>query len=74
MDLLCEQVKMLAGELALCTSSLKRLSEEAGSNPDDSQLRVSLLLLFSHEEQIQSVILGDSSNGHIGYFRNKCRS
>ncbi|XP_062159390.1 kinesin-like protein KIN-7C, mitochondrial [Alnus glutinosa] len=39
MDLLCEQVKMLAGEVALCTSSLKRLSEEAGSNPDDSQLR-----------------------------------
>ncbi|KAE8100703.1 hypothetical protein FH972_018571 [Carpinus fangiana] len=38
MDLLCEQVKMLAGEVALCTSSLKRLSEEAGSNPDDSQM------------------------------------
>jgi centromeric protein E len=48
MDLLCEQVKMLAGEVALCTSSLKRLSEEAGSNPDDSQMMVSLLLLFSH--------------------------
>uniref|UniRef100_A0A2N9F5H3 Uncharacterized protein n=1 Tax=Fagus sylvatica TaxID=28930 RepID=A0A2N9F5H3_FAGSY len=38
MDLLCEQVKMLAGEVALCTSSLKRLSEQAASNPEDSQL------------------------------------
>jgi hypothetical protein len=39
---------MLAGEVALRTSSLKRLSEEAGSNPDDSQMMVSLLLFFSH--------------------------
>ncbi|KAK7836612.1 kinesin-like protein kin-7c [Quercus suber] len=38
MDLLCEQVKMLAGEVALCTSSLKRLSEQATSNPGDSQM------------------------------------
>ncbi|KAG6624435.1 hypothetical protein I3843_16G028500 [Carya illinoinensis] len=38
MDLLCEQVKMLAGEVALCTSSLKRLSEQAASNPEDPQL------------------------------------
>ncbi|KAK1361395.1 kinesin-like protein KIN-7C, mitochondrial [Heracleum sosnowskyi] len=37
MDLLREQVKMLAGEVALCTSSLKRLSEEAARNPDDLQ-------------------------------------
>ncbi|CAA6660430.1 unnamed protein product [Spirodela intermedia] len=29
MDLMQEQVKMLAGEVALCTSSLKRLSEQA---------------------------------------------
>jgi centromeric protein E len=46
MDLLCEQVKMLAGEVALCTSSLKRLSEQAASNPEDSQLMVSYLLIF----------------------------
>ncbi|GFZ09803.1 P-loop containing nucleoside triphosphate hydrolases superfamily protein [Actinidia rufa] len=39
MDLLREQVKMLAGEVALCTSSLKRLSEQAASNPEDSQLQ-----------------------------------
>ena len=47
MDLLREQMKMLAGEVALCTSSLKRLSEQAASNPEDSQLKVSHLLRFS---------------------------
>lgn len=40
MDLLREQVKMLAGEVALCTSSLKRLSEQAATDPEDSKLRV----------------------------------
>ncbi|KAK9270558.1 hypothetical protein L1049_026139 [Liquidambar formosana] len=39
MDLLREQVKMLAGEVALCTSSLKRLSEQASSNPEDPQFQ-----------------------------------
>ncbi|CAL5027435.1 unnamed protein product [Urochloa decumbens] len=38
-DLLQEQVKMLAGEVALCTSSLKRLSEQATNNPDDVQIK-----------------------------------
>uniref|UniRef100_J3LY15 Kinesin motor domain-containing protein n=2 Tax=Oryza brachyantha TaxID=4533 RepID=J3LY15_ORYBR len=38
-DLLQEQVKMLAGEVALCTSSLKRLSEQVVNNPDDSQIQ-----------------------------------
>ncbi|XWS25109.1 hypothetical protein CRYUN_Cryun27aG0042700 [Craigia yunnanensis] len=39
MDLLHEQMKMLAGEVALSISSLKRLSEKAASSPEDSQLR-----------------------------------
>lgn len=39
-DLLQEQVKMLAGEVALCTSSLKRLSEQAANNPVDVQIQV----------------------------------
>ncbi|XAR62822.1 Plus-end-directed kinesin ATPase [Bertholletia excelsa] len=39
MDLLREQLKMLAGEVAFCTSSLKRVSEQAASNPEDSKLR-----------------------------------
>ncbi|KAJ1271065.1 hypothetical protein BS78_06G100400 [Paspalum vaginatum] len=38
-DLLQEQVKMLAGEVALCTSSLKRLTEQAANNPDDLQIQ-----------------------------------
>ncbi|KAG8064543.1 hypothetical protein GUJ93_ZPchr0004g40062 [Zizania palustris] len=38
-DLLQEQIKMLAGEVALCTSSLKRLSEQAVNNTDDSQIQ-----------------------------------
>jgi centromeric protein E len=41
MDLLREQVKMLAGEVAFCTSSLKRLSEQVAVNPNDTQLQVS---------------------------------
>lgn len=43
MDLLREQVKMLAGEVALCISSLKRVSEQAAKNPEDLQLQVSAL-------------------------------
>ncbi|KAL2652994.1 hypothetical protein R1flu_021122 [Riccia fluitans] len=39
MDLLREQFKMIQGEVALCTSSLKRLSEQAANNPDDAQLQ-----------------------------------
>lgn len=39
MDLLQEQMKVLAGEVAFSVSSLKRLSEKAASSPEDSQLR-----------------------------------
>ncbi|KAL0369271.1 UNVERIFIED_CONTAM: Kinesin-like protein KIN-7E, chloroplastic [Sesamum calycinum] len=40
MDLFREQIKMLAGEVALSTSSLKRLTEQAAKNPGDSKLQV----------------------------------
>lgn len=50
MDLLREQVKMLAGEVALCTSSLKRLSEQAASKPEDLELQVSYYLIWSSED------------------------
>lgn len=43
MDLLHEQVKMLAGEVALCVSSLKRVSEQTVKSPGDLQLQVSKL-------------------------------
>ncbi|KAI3761088.1 hypothetical protein L1987_51495 [Smallanthus sonchifolius] len=39
MDLIHEQVKMLSGDVALCTSSLKRLSEQAANRPEDLQLQ-----------------------------------
>lgn len=39
MDLLHEQVKMLAGEVAFCVSSLKRVSEQAVENPGDLHLQ-----------------------------------
>ncbi|XP_073389488.1 kinesin-like protein KIN-7C, mitochondrial [Physcomitrium patens] len=39
MDLQREQAKMLAGEVAFCTSSLKRLTEQLSNNPDDAQLQ-----------------------------------
>ncbi|KAH6780330.1 P-loop containing nucleoside triphosphate hydrolases superfamily protein [Perilla frutescens var. hirtella] len=38
MDLFREQMKMLAGEVAFSTSSLKRLSEQATKSPGDSKL------------------------------------
>lgn len=46
-DLLQEQVKMLGGEVALSTSSLKRLLEQAANSPDDSQIQVNLSLILS---------------------------
>lgn len=58
MDLIREQVKMLSGEVALCTSSLKRLSEQAANKPEDSQL----------EEQMQKLkyeIGGKKSQIHL---------
>lgn len=41
MDLLHEQTKILVGEVALRTSSLNRLSEQAARNPEDFHIRVS---------------------------------
>lgn len=39
MDLQREQAKMLFGEVAFCTSSLKRLTEQLTNNPDDTQIQ-----------------------------------
>ncbi|KAF6152823.1 hypothetical protein GIB67_004652 [Kingdonia uniflora] len=39
MDLLREQMKMLAGEVALSTSSLKRLMDQAARNPEDLHIK-----------------------------------
>ncbi|EFJ33917.1 hypothetical protein SELMODRAFT_82493 [Selaginella moellendorffii] len=42
-DLTREQVKMLAGEIALRSSSLKRLTEQAANHPDDFQVQIGKL-------------------------------
>ncbi|KAI5068078.1 hypothetical protein GOP47_0016423 [Adiantum capillus-veneris] len=42
LDLLREQIKMLAGEVAFRSSSLKRMLEQAAGNPDDSNLQVQI--------------------------------
>lgn len=44
MDLLVEQVKMLAGEIAFSTSNLKRLVEQSVNEPDSSKTQVKLSL------------------------------
>ncbi|XP_060673202.1 kinesin-like protein KIN-7C, mitochondrial isoform X2 [Ziziphus jujuba] len=67
MDLLREQVKMLAGEVALCTSSMKRLSELAASNPDDIQLKEQMQKLKDEisEKKLQIRMLEQRMIGSI---------
>ncbi|XP_042514997.1 kinesin-like protein KIN-7E, chloroplastic [Macadamia integrifolia] len=67
MDLLREQVKMLAGEVALCTSSLKRLSEQAASNPEDLHLQENMLKLKDDisEKKLQMRVLEQRMIGSI---------
>ncbi|GLT86165.1 hypothetical protein SLE2022_043230 [Rubroshorea leprosula] len=48
MDLLVEQVKMLAGEIALSTSTLKRLVDQSVNDPDSSKSQIENL-----EKEIQ---------------------
>lgn len=45
MDLLAEQVKMLAGEIAFGTSTLKRLMEHSANDPDGTKIQVMLTIL-----------------------------
>lgn len=40
MDLLVEQVKMLAGEIAFSTSTLKRLVEQSVDDPESTKTQV----------------------------------
>lgn len=40
MDLLVEQVKMLTGEIAFSTSTLKRLVEQSVNDPNGSKIHV----------------------------------
>ena len=45
MDLLVEQVKMLAGEIAFSTSTLKRLVEQSVNDPDSSKTQVNVFII-----------------------------
>jgi nitrate/nitrite transporter NarK len=46
LDLLIEQVKMLAGEIAFGTSSLKRLIEQSIEDPEGTKNQVGFLSIF----------------------------
>lgn len=47
MDLLVEQVKMLAGDIAFSTSTLKRLTEQSLNDPESSKTQVFCLVSIS---------------------------
>lgn len=53
MDLLAEQVKMLSGEIAFSSSTLKRLMEQSVNDPESSRTQVCyhLLILFPSSKQ-----------------------
>lgn len=48
MDLLVEQVKMLAGEIAFSTSTLKRLMEQSSNDPESFKTQVNFLSISNH--------------------------
>ncbi|KAJ7978512.1 Kinesin-like protein [Quillaja saponaria] len=57
MDLLVEQVKMLAGEIAFSTSTLKRLVEQSVNDPDRSKVQIQNLEREIQEKRRQMRIL-----------------
>ncbi|KAI3446164.1 hypothetical protein Pfo_002829 [Paulownia fortunei] len=57
MDLLAEQVKMLAGEIAFGTSTLKRLVEQSVNDPESSKTQIQNLEREIHEKQKQMRVL-----------------
>lgn len=48
MDLLVEQVKMLAGDIAFSTSTLKRLIEQSVNDPEVSKTQAMQYSLFAN--------------------------
>ncbi|BAT82091.1 hypothetical protein VIGAN_03204800 [Vigna angularis var. angularis] len=69
MDLLREQVKMLAGEVAFCISSLRRLSEQAANKPEDIQLQEDMHKLKGEisQKKNQIRILEQRMIGSLGH-------
>ncbi|KAL2460089.1 Kinesin motor family protein [Abeliophyllum distichum] len=56
-DLLVEQVKMLAGEIALSTSTLKRLVEQSVNDPESSKIQIQNLELEIQDKRKQMRVL-----------------
>ncbi|KAM5548696.1 kinesin-like protein KIN-7D, mitochondrial [Rosa sericea] len=61
-DLLVEQVKMLAGEIALGTSTLKRMVEQSVNDPDSSKVQIENLERDIHEKRRQMRVLEQRIN------------
>ncbi|KAL9244983.1 hypothetical protein vseg_018694 [Gypsophila vaccaria] len=57
MDLVVEQVKMLAGEIAFSTSTLKRLVEQSANDPDASKTQIQNLECEIQEKRKQMRLL-----------------
>ncbi|KAL6514533.1 hypothetical protein OROGR_020112 [Orobanche gracilis] len=57
MDLLVEQVKMLDGEIAFSTSTLKRLVEQSVNDPESSKTQIQNLEHDIHEKRKQMRVL-----------------
>ncbi|KAL0412451.1 UNVERIFIED_CONTAM: Kinesin-like protein KIN-7D, mitochondrial [Sesamum radiatum] len=57
MDLLVEQVKVLAGEIAFSTSTLKRLVEQSVNDPESSKTQIENLEREIHEKRKQMRVL-----------------
>lgn len=57
MDLLVEQIKMLAGEIAFGTSTLKRLMEQSVNDPDGTRIQVQFLFLKLTSFQLENTKL-----------------
>ncbi|KAG4973776.1 hypothetical protein JHK82_030688 [Glycine max] len=57
MDLLVEQVKMLAGDIAFSTSTLKRLIEQSVNDPESSKIQIENLEQDIQEKKKQMMVL-----------------
>ncbi|KAF5727191.1 kinesin-II 85 kDa subunit isoform X1 [Tripterygium wilfordii] len=57
MDLIVEQVKVLAGEIAFSTSTLKRLVEQSINDPDSSKIQIQNLEREIQEKRKQMRVL-----------------
>ncbi|GAB4845501.1 hypothetical protein Ancab_038908 [Ancistrocladus abbreviatus] len=71
MDLLVEQVKMLAGDIALSTSTIKNLLEQSVNDPDALKTQVQVPLIFNSWFMLMCVVQfqitdNQAFNGLIG--------